>query len=118
MGLWRPSGAPGVSWAAALQWVPGHGTRCSEHGRLFSPPSCTKRNTCVFNSEAVRIASQNRWNCFANEVYVVECFEETWDAESQHGQGWKGPLWVTQPNPLPKQGHPEQAAQDLVQPGL
>ena len=20
--------------------------------------------------------------------------------ESQHGQGWKGPLWVTQPNPL------------------
>ena len=35
--------------------------------------------------------------------------------ESQHGRGWQGPLWVTQPNPLPKQGHPEQAAQDLVQ---
>ena len=32
-------------------------------------------------------------------------------AESQHGRGWQGPLWVTQPNPLPKQGHPEQAAQ-------
>ena len=32
--------------------------------------------------------------------------------------GWKGPLWVTQSNPLPKQGHPEQAAQDLVQAGL
>ena len=27
---------------------------------------------------------------------------------------WKGPLWVTQSNPLPKQGHPEQAAQHLV----
>ena len=39
-------------------------------------------------------------------------------AESQHGGGWKGPLWVTQPKPLPKQGHPEQAAQDLVQAGL
>jgi len=38
--------------------------------------------------------------------------------ESQHGRGWKGPLWVTQPNPLPQQGHPEQAAQDLVQVGL
>ena len=38
--------------------------------------------------------------------------------ESQHGWGWKGPLWVTQPNPLTKQGHPEQAAQDLVQEGL
>ena len=37
---------------------------------------------------------------------------------SQHGRGWKGPLWVTQPNPLPKQGHPEQAAQDRVQEGL
>ena len=30
--------------------------------------------------------------------------------ESQHGRGWQGPLWVTQSNPLPKQGHPEQAA--------
>jgi len=30
--------------------------------------------------------------------------------ESQHGRGWQGPLWVTQSKPLPKQGHPEQAA--------
>jgi len=37
---------------------------------------------------------------------------------SQNGWGWKGPLWVTQSNPLPKQGHPEQAAQDCVQVGL
>jgi len=38
--------------------------------------------------------------------------------ESQHGRGGKGPLWVTQPNPLPKQGHPEQGAQHHVQVGL
>ena len=38
--------------------------------------------------------------------------------ESQHGRGRKGPLWVTQPNPLPKQGHPEQGAQHRVQAGL
>jgi len=38
--------------------------------------------------------------------------------ESQHGRGWKRPLWVTQPNRLPKQGHPEQAAQHRVQVGL
>ena len=38
--------------------------------------------------------------------------------ESQNGQGWQGPLWVTQSNPLPKQGHPEQAAQHRVQAGL
>ena len=38
--------------------------------------------------------------------------------ESQNVRGWKGPLWVTQPNPLPKQGHPEQAAQDRVQAAL
>ena len=37
--------------------------------------------------------------------------------ESQHGRGQKGPLWVTQSNPLPKQSHPEQAARDRVQPG-
>ena len=38
--------------------------------------------------------------------------------ESQNVQGWQGPLWVTQSNPLPKQGHPEQAAQDLIQESL
>ena len=38
--------------------------------------------------------------------------------ESQNGRGWKGPLEITQSNPLPKQGHPEQAAEDLVQAGL
>ena len=38
--------------------------------------------------------------------------------ESQDGGGWQGPLWVTQSNPLPKQGHPQQAAQHRVQAGL
>ena len=38
--------------------------------------------------------------------------------ESQNSRGWQGPLWVTQPNPLPKQGHLQQATQDLVQAGL
>jgi len=38
--------------------------------------------------------------------------------ESQNGRGWKGPLWVTQSNPPQKQGHLEQAAEDLVQVGL
>jgi len=38
--------------------------------------------------------------------------------ESQNVRGWQGPLWVTQSNPLPKQGHPEQAAQHRSQAGL
>ena len=38
--------------------------------------------------------------------------------ESQNVRGWKGPLWVTQSNPLPKQGHLQQAAQELVQADL
>ena len=38
--------------------------------------------------------------------------------EPQNVRAWKGPLWVTQSNPLPKQGHPEPAAQDCVQAGL
>jgi len=38
--------------------------------------------------------------------------------ESQNGRGWKGPLWVTQSHPLQKQGHPEQAVEDLIQVGL
>ena len=38
-----------------------------------------------------------------------------WITESQKVGGWKGPLWVTQSNPLPKQGHLQQAAENLVQ---
>ena len=54
----------------------------------------------------------------SREVYVQFCDYTILHTESQHGRGWKGPLWVIQSNPLPKQGHPEQAAQDLVQAGL
>ena len=46
-------------------------------------------------------------------------WESSWlFTESQNVQGWKGPLWVTQSNPLLKQGHPEQAAQHRIQVGL
>jgi len=38
--------------------------------------------------------------------------------ESQHSRGWQGPLWVTQPTPLAKQGHPQQTAQHRGQEGL
>ena len=51
--------------------------------------------------------SQILHSCFLNRI-----------TESQTGRGWQGPLWVTQPNPLPKQGHPEPAAQHRVQVGL
>jgi len=39
-------------------------------------------------------------------------------SESQNGRGWKGPLWVIQSKPLPKQGHLQQIAEDRVQAGL
>jgi len=38
--------------------------------------------------------------------------------ESPNGMGWKGPLWVIQSNPLPKQDLLQQAAQDWIQTGL
>jgi len=38
--------------------------------------------------------------------------------ESQHGGSWKGSLGIIQSNPQPKQGYPEQAAQDHVQTGF
>ena len=50
-------------------------------------------------------------------IFVVRLFS-CWGTESQNVRGWKGPLWVTQLNPLLKQGHPEQAAQHRVQVGL
>ena len=48
----------------------------------------------------------------------ADCWGRGNFTESQSGRGWKGPLWVTQSNPLLKQGHPEQGAQDLVRAGL
>jgi len=50
----------------------------------------------------------------ASEYDVREPFY----TQSQNGRGRQALLWVTQSNPLPKQGHPEQAAQDHVQAGL
>jgi len=38
--------------------------------------------------------------------------------ESQNVRGWKGPLWVIWSNPLPKESHLQQAAQDRVQADL
>ena len=38
--------------------------------------------------------------------------------ESQNGRGWKAPHGSSSPTLLPKQGHLQQAAQDLVQAGL
>jgi len=58
------------------------------------------------------------WSCKQQVPPSYTCCVWTMLTESQHGRGWKGPLWVIQSNPLPKQGHPEQAAQDLVQVGL
>ena len=52
------------------------------------------------------------------EIHQLRGAETKRLTESWNGRGWKGPLWVTQPNPLPKQGHPEQAAQHRVQAGL
>jgi len=50
---------------------------------------------------------------FEPEILLVFSF-----CLSQSVGGWKGPLGIPQLNPLPKQGHPQQAAQDLVQAGL
>ena len=52
-------------------------------------------------------------------VYLINLFYmHLFHTEWQNGRGWKRPLWVICPTPLPKQGHLGQAAQDLVQAGL
>ena len=47
-----------------------------------------------------------------------QCHRITQNHSIPAWQGWQGPLWVTQPSPLPKQGHPEQGAQHRIQAGL
>ena len=73
-----------------------------------------------YNTEHSKLASLCRdrgvvseYRSSFNALQVLLSF-----TESQNGGGWQGPLWVTQPNPLPKQGHPEQAAQHRGQAGL
>ena len=56
------------------------------------------------------------WVCFGCLALAASDLNRI--TESQNRRGWKGPLWVNQSNPLPKQGHLQQAAQDLVQAGL
>ena len=67
----------------------------------------------IWSSEFPFISSQAQapsWRWKKNPSHA--CFPPVHRiTDSQRGRGWQGPLWVTQPNPLPKQGHPEQAAQ-------
>ena len=64
---------------------------------------------------------EGSWLCFtecSGEGLSARGLEHCGVTESRNGRGWQGPLWVTQSNPLPKQGHPEQAAQHRGQTGL
>ena len=73
---------------------------------ILAAAACSKRNT----SPTSQMTGFLIWYTF-----TLYFFCPTKIPESQHGRGWKGPLWVTQPNSLPKQGHAEQAAQHRIQ---
>ena len=65
----------------------------------------------IFGSKGLELEGECRGN-------VSRGGQRRWSHRITAWWGWKGPLWVTQPNPLPKQGHPEQGAQHHVQAGL
>ena len=104
----------------------------TEHCHPSLLPSLTRQDrsaaTCMSETHCLVKPWQNSRFVSASTAEVgksstVSCHNPTLRVttpftESQHGRGWKGPLWVTQPNPLPKQGHPEQAAQHRGQAGL
>jgi len=93
-----------TSWSARRELGQHQGcSRCSLAGRSGPCP----------NSQVWEPCPQQR---------MCQCSGSTAPEHLDHRvpawQDWKGPLWVTQPNPLPKQGHPQQAAEHHVQGGL
>jgi len=88
-------------------------------------PGVLSRNTVLLRGNNPEF-SKHVWQYCRRQVQarMVECCWKCGEVkaknhtESQKVRGWKGTLWVTQSNPLPKQDHPEQAAQDCVQAGL
>ena len=87
---------------------PPRGPAAGETGRCWEKLSFTLCRERGLVNACLQILKY--WSFGISDFYRI--------TESQNVRGWQGPLWVTQPNPLPKQGHPEQAAQDLVQAGV
>ena len=72
------------------------------HTRALGPHSCCSRSPHLGKP----------WRDARKDTHSIRCHRIT---ESQNGGGWQGPLWVTQSNPLLKQGRLQQAAQHRVQ---
>jgi len=116
----RETGSRGPGMGASLLkpravFPASHGTEGSRRTGSSSTPGCDEQQSCALPKGCGQRglvslrAGKKRKQMKGCSLQITE---------SQNGRGWKGPLWVTQSNPLPKQGHPEQAAQELVQVGL
>ena len=95
-----PEGSPGP-WAGARASRPAPGTEVKSQGFHPHPRCCAGSGPGAAASLVGALLGNSRGQ-----------------SQSQNVWGWQGPLWVTQPNPLPKQGHLHQAVEDLVQAGL
>jgi len=66
---------------------------------------------CRWAREASAEVKLQRLPALAKNTYYLVSH-----TESQNGRRWQGPLWVTQSNPLPKQGRLQQTQKSLKQP--
>ena len=123
----HPQGGLGGSGDASLWvfWTP------AEHTHLLASPHQEARLLLAFHPQVTHISTFpidfQRVENMSPALLLIQylkaaVLEASLDYHritvSRHGRGWKGPLRVTQPNPLPKQGHPEQGAQHRGQAGL
>ena len=93
-------------WPAAMPWV-----SSSTQTHPVSPTTSIswkrENRPRVAPQTGLGLAAEIKLHGFCTRPI---CFRAGF-TESQNARGWQGPLWVPQPNPLPKQGHPQQAAQ-------
>jgi len=101
-------------WAAQRQ---GHSSGMgSTAANQFSYAFCLDFSRCPNIHRQPGQPDPSVFACWSNCSLSLQ--NRTRFTESQNVRGWKGPLGIIWSNPLPKQGHLQQAAQDHIQEGF
>jgi len=93
--------APSQAGALRRAWQPASSRRKDVTRGIFEAP----RERGINSGLCLWFVTYRRKMCGVLIHLKPELCSRIFHTESQNGGGWKGPLWVTQPNPLPKQGH-------------
>jgi len=117
MGMGDGTDVPAGKAASRRGLCPPHRQPLPEGGHRCPPPKHTARGGRDPAAERVQPTCGDSLP-WVPHLGVLLAPKPTQNDRITECWGWKGPLGVTQSNPLPKQGHPQQAAQHRGQGGL